>query len=129
MLQAKVRNTPPSKNGSMRRKLAFGALFVGALALAGCDKKKEWEPFEGIYFKAKASPVDKKETLAVFTATVWKVSQSLDGARQAVAYEGTKYCIAKYGTSKIDWTVGPDTPVENLTVVDDKLTYSGRCNP
>ena len=113
-----------------RRKLALGALFTGVLVLAGCsDIRKKQEPFEGFYFKAKTGAVDKKETLAVFTATVSGVSQSLKGARQAAEYEGTKYCIEQYGNSRIDWTIGPDTAPESLRIVDDKLTFAGRCDP
>jgi hypothetical protein len=113
-----------------RGRLTRGALLVGLLVLAGCaDRKEKLEPFEGFFFSAKAAAVDKKETLAVFTATVSDVSQSLKGARQAAEYEGIKYCIEQYGNSKIDWTVGPDTAPESLRVVDDKLTFSGRCDP
>ena len=42
------------------------------------------------------------------------VSASLDGAREAGRHEGTKFCIDAFGTSKINWKVGPDTePPDN----------------
>jgi len=112
-------------------KLALLGLCVGALLLsAGCEPREDrLESFDGAYFRAKASPVDKKVTLADFTTTVWGVSKSLDGARKAGGYEGTKYCIAQYGTSRINWSVGPDTPVENLRIIDDTLSFAGRCDP
>jgi len=106
--------------------LCFGAL----LATAGCAKREDkLIPFDGYLYKAKARPVDKKVSRADFTATVWEVSQSLEGARQAGRYEGTKYCIAQYGSSRVKWSVGPDTPPENLRIVDDTLTFAGRCDP
>ncbi len=114
----------------LRRKLALGALFTGMLVLAACgDPREKQEPFEGFYYKAKTSTVNKQETLAVFSTTVSDVSQSLNGARQAAEYEGVKYCIEQYGTSVIDWTIGPETAPESLRVVDNKLTFSGRCDP
>ena len=113
-----------------RGKLSRGALLVALMVLAGCaDRREKLEPFDGFFYNAKAAAVDKKETLAVFTATVSGVSQSLKGARQAAEYEGIKYCIEQYGSSRIDWTIGPDTAPENLRVVDDKLTFAGRCDP
>ena len=112
-------------------KLAVGAVCVGALLVsAGCAKREDrLLPFDGFLYKAKAGPVDKKVSRADFTATVWEVSQSLEGARQAGHYEATKYCIKEYGSSKVAWSVGPDTPPENLRIVDDTLTFSGRCDP
>jgi len=112
-------------------KLSLFGLCVGALLLsAGCERREDkLEPFDGFYYKAKASTVDKKISLADFTTTVWGVSQSLEGARLAGGYEGTKYCIAQYGTSKIKWSVGPDTAVESLRIVDDTLNFAGRCDP
>lgn len=97
---------------------------------AGCANRKDrLIPFDGFIFKARTGAVDKKVSLADFTTTISTVSQSLDGAREAGRYEATKYCIAQYGSSKVKWSVGPDSPVEHLTVVDDTLTFSGRCDP
>jgi hypothetical protein len=112
-------------------KLSIGVLCAASLLVAsGCTKREDkLTPFDGHYFKAKIKPVDKKASRADFTTTIWAVSQSLDGARQAGHYEGTKYCIAQYGSSKINWAVGPDTAPENLTIVDDTLTFAGRCEP
>ena len=121
-------NTPTGGRG--RGKLTHVALFAGVLVLAGCaDPRDKMEPFDGFYFRGKAGAVDKSETLALFRATVSGASQSLKGARQAAEYEGIKYCIAQYGTSRIDWTIGPDTAPESLRIIDDKLTFAGRCTP
>jgi hypothetical protein len=126
-------NMAPSARGTGRQgmKMALVALCAGALLLlAACASREDrMTPFDGFYFKAKTGAVDKKVTRANFTATIWAVSQSLDGARAAGRYEGTKYCISQYGTSQIDWTVGPDTAPEQLRIVDDTLTFSGRCDP
>ncbi len=110
---------------------AVAVLSLGALLLAaGCDRYRDRQvPFDGYLFKSKARAVDKKLSRADFTATIWPVSQSLKGTREAARYEGTKYCIAEYGTSQVDWTIGPDTPAEQFMIVDDTLTFSGRCDP
>lgn len=83
--------------------------------------------FDGKPFRAKAKAVDKKKAPADFTVVVNGVSASLDGAREAGRYEGTKFCIAAFGTSKIDWKVGPETEPQNLRIADDKMTFAGTC--
>ncbi|WP_420584440.1 hypothetical protein [Ruegeria sp.] len=83
--------------------------------------------FDGQYFRAKAKPVDKKASPTEFTVVVNGVSASLDGAREAGRYEGTKFCISNFGSSRIVWTVGPDTEPQNLRITDDKLTFAGVC--
>lgn len=132
MQQVTSSNTAATRlpHGPKGRKLAVGALVLGALFLSACQQREdERVRFDGILFRAKAETVDKKVTLADFTATVSDVSQSIHAALEAGRYEGTKYCIAQYGTSRIDWRVGPDTPPENLRIVDDTLILSGRCAP
>ena len=85
------------------------------------------EAFDGEYFRARAKLVDKKVSPTDFTVVVTGVSASLDGARQAGRYEGTKFCVQKFGSSRIDWKVGPDTEPQELDVSDDKLTFVGTC--
>lgn len=101
---------------------------VGALcgALVACTEKEDRILFEGIYFRAKAGPVDKKTSLQDFEVTVKKANQSLEGAREAGRYEGTRYCVQTFGSSKITWTRGPDD--EGLTLNDDKLILRGTCD-
>jgi hypothetical protein len=103
---------------------------VALTALAGCsDRNKEQIAFDGVVFPARVAAVDKKVSLADFTTTVEGATASLDGAREAGRYQGIRYCIENYGTSQIVWTVGPDTPVDRLSIVDGALTFRGRCDP
>ena len=83
--------------------------------------------FDGKAFRAKAKVVDKKVSPADFTVTVNGASASLDGAREAGRYEGTKFCVQNFGSSRISWKVGPDTEPQNLRISDDKLTFAGTC--
>ena len=101
----------------------FGCVAVALLA--GCNSRQDRFAFDGKYFRANVSKVDRQRD--VFTVTVRNVSQSLDGAREAGRYEATKYCIKNYGSSDIEWVVGPDTPPQNLRIVDDSLTFQGAC--
>lgn len=98
---------------------------VAAALLAGCNSRDDRIAFDGHFFRAKLSKVDGQRD--VFTVTVRNVSQSLDGAREAGRYEATKYCIQNYGSSDIRWVVGPETPPQNLRIVDDSLTFQGAC--
>jgi len=124
-----MRDTSYTSLANVSRLVVIG-LCAATLVLSACGRREDkLIPFDGFLYRAKAGPVDKKVSRADFTATVWNVSQSLTGARQAGRHEGTKYCIAQYGSSKVRWSVGPDTPVENLRIVDDQLTFSGRCDP
>ena len=92
---------------------------------AGCTPRDERVAFDGVFFNAKARKVEKQND--VFTVTVKKVSQSLDGAREAGRHAGTEYCIEKFGTSRIQWGIGPDTPPEQLQIVGDSITFDGKC--
>lgn len=83
--------------------------------------------FDGNYYRSKAKVVDKKVSPTDFTVTVNGVSQSLDGAREAGRHEGIKFCIQNFGSSRINWKVGPDTEPQNLRISDDKLTFAGTC--
>ncbi len=102
---------------------------IVCLGLAGCDKLgfgRDAPTFDGQYFRGSAKVTDRKDRQQ-FTATVRQVSKSLDGAVAAAEHEGVKHCIRYFGTSEIDWEVGPDTPREALPVSNDTLTFRGRC--
>ncbi|WP_233421960.1 hypothetical protein [Ruegeria profundi] len=101
--------------------------FVAACSGVGISSSSDRVFFDGHYFRAKAKPVDKKVTPTEFTVVVNDVSASLDGAREAGRFEGTKFCIYNFGTSQILWKVGPDTDPQALSIVDDKLTFTGAC--
>ncbi|MFD3189290.1 hypothetical protein ACFMPD_03315 [Sedimentitalea sp. HM32M-2] len=119
-------------SGAARRSTGLPAICAAAvlIVVAGCSgRDANAVAFDGVVFKAKTAAVDKKVSRADFTATIFDVSRSLDGARQAAGYEGTKYCIENYGTSVIDWSVGPETEPGRLQVADDAITFRGRCDP
>lgn len=105
----------------------MSAPLLGLLALAACNEDPNRLPFDGIYFKSKTSKF--KDGQRDFTVSVFKASQSLEGAISAGEFEGTRYCIASYGTSRINWAIGPDTPRESLVLRDDTLTLQGQCDP
>lgn len=86
-------------------------------------------PFNGVVFKTRTKPVDKKVSRADFTSTIYRVSQSVEGAREAARYQGTIYCVTNYGSSDIDWMVGPDSDAGRLAIVDDTITFRGKCDP
>ncbi|WP_298846636.1 hypothetical protein [uncultured Ruegeria sp.] len=83
--------------------------------------------FDGKSFRTKAKVVDKKASPTDFTVVVKGVSASLDGAREAGRHEGTKFCVQNFGSSRINWKVGPDTEPQNLRISDDQLTFAGTC--
>lgn len=109
------------------KQLGLALLLV---AVAGCSGRNRNDiAFDGVVFRAKTAAIDKKVSRADFQTTIRDAGLSLDGAREAARYEGTKYCVTNYGTSKIDWAVGPDTDPGRLTAVDGDITFQGRCDP
>lgn len=109
-------------------------LLVSATALSACGgrkltdfgRKKETITFDGFQYKTKATQYNKAER-DHFEVTVSQATQSLAGARQAGGYAATKYCIKQYGTSSVDWVIGPET--ETIVPVDDKIRLEGYCRP
>lgn len=111
----------------LTRAAAGAAAIAAALVLSACQQDEYRQSFDGVYFRTKTKSVN--DNRLQFAATVQKAAQSLEGAREAAAYDATKYCIANYGTSRILWAVGPDAPADQLRLVDGDLTLTGECNP
>jgi len=106
------------------------ALVLSTVALAGCDSAKKKRPtYDGVPFKIKTKPVDKKVSRANFIVQVLDASQSLDGARLAAAHAGVSYCLSEagYGTSDITWDVNPRDPEAQLRLVDGTAVFQGTC--
>lgn len=98
------------------------------LALGACNANKDKRIlFDGIHFRTKAKPVDRKVSVADFRVEVKNATQSLDGARGAGEYGGIRYCISNFGSSRIDWAIGPDTDPAALTLEGDTLVFRGTC--
>ena len=95
------------------------------IVLAGCGGRTEIA-FEGETYRASVS---RGETRAAFGVTVRRVSDGLDGAVQAGEYEAIRYCIENFGSSRIAWDVGPQTPRAALPVEGDALSMRGACDP
>ncbi|MEM7319107.1 MAG: hypothetical protein AAF408_08810 [Pseudomonadota bacterium] len=104
-------------------------LICAAIGLSGCNRnnKENRILFDGQNFRVKVKTVDKKKSLADFTVSVRDVSRSLDGAREAGRYNGIRYCIEKFGSSQINWAVGPDTDPAQLRIEDNELVFRGTC--
>ena len=96
---------------------------VSAVMVAGCTAQKDRILFDGKYFSAKVSKVNKQRD--VFQVTVKDPAKSIDGAREAGRHAAVSYCVKNYGSSDIEWSIGPDT--EQLTIVDNKLVFQGKC--
>lgn len=101
-------------------------LSLAALALTACTETSKRVRFDGDYYRGRARAVmpDRHD----FVASVGPVRQGLNGAREAARYEGTLYCISRFGTSDIDWQVHPvDAPATALTIEGDRLVAAGTC--
>ena len=98
---------------------------VAVLALTACTNDDDRIAFDGHFFRTKVKKVDRQ--LDVFTVNIRDVSQSLDGAREAGEFAGIEYCVGLFGSSEIEWEVGPDTPAEELVIQDNTLVFKGKC--
>lgn len=111
-------------------RLALLGLICAAVVVSGCNRKKNAANlivYDGIEFQTKAEPIDKKVTLADFYVRVEGAAISLDSARKAGRDRGYRYCIENYGTSDIEWTVGPESDPAQLQLVDGAVTFRGTC--
>ena len=79
----------------------------------------------GVRFTAR-SEADKDDNRN-FSATASPFAVNPEGAVKAARYQSTRYCILTFGGSDTEWTVGPDTPVDQFVIVDDTVTLQGRC--
>jgi len=124
-----VTMTKTGKRGLSRQVPTLAVIFaLSTVSACGIVTPSEDQVrFDGQIFRAKVKPVDKKASPTEFTVVVNGVSASLDGAREAGRFEGTKFCVQNFGSSRINWKVGPDTEPQNLRISDDKLTFAGAC--
>ncbi|WP_243403534.1 hypothetical protein [Shimia abyssi] len=114
-------------NSGRKMRIGVVCLLVAATALSACARnRKDAVSFNGFFFQSRAEKVSKEER-DHFTVTVKKVSQDFDGAKEAGRHAGVSYCIAQYGTSKIDWVFGPDD--EGIIPSDDEINFEGYCRP
>lgn len=96
-------------------------------ACGGGGESSDRLQFDGQSFRASAKAVNKKAAPTEFQVTIKGVSASLDGAREAGRYEGTRFCVQNFGSSRINWVVGPDTEPQKLRIENDNLTFAGTC--
>ena len=102
------------------------AMLVAVLMLGACTEKTARVYFDGKYYPAKAKH-QSRDDRKVFTATVRRAAQGLDGARSAALHAGTKYCIENFGTSKINWVTGPDADQSVIVSSGGNVVVSGEC--
>ena len=112
------------KSADPRRILLLGLLMISALILTACGRS-DAVTFDDQVYRAKLSRVDRE--LITFSVDVSPVSASFEGALEAGRYEATRHCIENFGTSKIDWEIGPDDDPETLAIVNDTLSFQGSC--
>ena len=100
-----------------------------AATLGGCERagifQRNAPVFDGQRFRTqiKTERRDRQD----FAVTVKQVSKSLEGAIAAAEYKAIQHCIQFFGTSEIDWTVGPDVDPQSLPVTNDSITLRGSC--
>lgn len=96
-----------------------------AALVAGCGSRRDRIAFDGQFFRSNASRVDGDRQQIV--VTVRPVSASFAGALDAGRYEATRYCIANYGNSAVDWVLGPDQEPSTYRIENDTLVLRGAC--
>lgn len=103
---------------------------AATLALTGCSslfdgtRRENRVYFDNVYFRGAAKAVDKADRRN-FVSTARPVSRSPAGAREAVAYHATKYCIRWFGVSEITWETDPKAEV--VPIENDTIELRGTC--
>ncbi|ASP21742.1 hypothetical protein ANTHELSMS3_03090 [Antarctobacter heliothermus] len=100
-----------------------------AATLGGCERagmfKRNAPVFDGERFRTTAK--SERKNRQDFVINVSGVSKSMKGAIAAGEYKAVQHCIEFFGTSEIDWIVGPDTDPQALVVTGDNITFRGTC--
>lgn len=98
---------------------------AGALGVGSSAVNRTTVEADGVRFRARTTVTsdDRRD----FDATAEPFAANPEGAVEAARYQATRYCLLTFGGSDTAWTVGPDTPPEELSVEDDTVTLSGRC--
>ena len=108
--------------------LIVGLATSSFLMMTGCSNPFELEEnkvsFDGYYFSSKLSR--SKLDGRSFDLTIRRANRSLLGAREAGRYEATSFCIKNYGTSDINWVLGPDD--QSIGLTGKVLKLSGQCD-
>lgn len=121
-------------NVTTLNKLLRAALLTGfaGLTLAGCGDRmaemlgQERPVFDGYYFRSDIA--FDKDAPAAFTVSVHKPELTLAGAREAGRYKANSHCIQYFGSSRIDWSIGPDSPAQALVYnAKGDLVFTGTC--
>jgi len=80
---------------------------------------------EGIRFRSRVT--SETEDRRSFSVATRGAGRALPQAVEAARIEAIRHCLTRYGGSNIDWTQGPDRPVEQIALPDGVLVLSGRC--
>ena len=116
----------PLRAGSGRGMIrAVCISLAGLLVLSACGPDDDALFFDGFQYNTRVK--SERKTREDFIVTARPVSNSLLGAREAARHQAISYCIEQYGSSAIDWVVGPDSPDEELPIDGDTLTLQGTC--
>lgn len=113
----------PSPSGTRRIAAALAALAAFSM-LGGCAQNGE-NDFVGSEYRSKSWPV--KGDRQAFVVVVSGAGADGSAPREAARYRATQYCLGNFGTSDIDWTVGPETSSDGLRRWRGGLVFYGRC--
>ncbi|MDU8929040.1 hypothetical protein RXV86_16725 [Alisedimentitalea sp. MJ-SS2] len=116
----------------MTRMMKLTTVVLLTSLVASCGAVQKLKPKKGLYFdgqryRVRAQKVgDEREE---FQATVSKASRSIEGTREAGRHASVTYCINNYGRSDIEWAEGQGPDDENIEqrIVNDQVTFRGRC--
>ncbi|WP_425049900.1 hypothetical protein [Psychromarinibacter sp. S121] len=98
-----------------------GAVGIGSASPRGANRLE----VNGVTYRSKLDiSGDARRDL---TITVRPFRANPETALEAGRYRATVYCLRKFGSSETAWTVGPDTPIDQLPITDDSVTLRGTC--
>ena len=98
---------------------------AGAIGVGGASANRTSVEQDGVRFRARTTA--DREDRRNFAATATPFALNPEGSVNAARYQATRYCILTYGGSDTEWFIGPDTPLDQLSIVDDTVTLEGRC--
>jgi len=108
--------------------IRFVVLIACGLSVTACQNlniARKGQSFDGHFFRTNAKKVG--DDRSTFEVAVRNATVAIEAAQEAGRVESAKYCIENFGSSTVDWAIGPDDDPETYVLDGNTLLLRGTC--